>query len=88
MRIGVARLDFLLRVAQFRAQIHPVVVVGRAMGKERAERPEELRQLILAAVQPHRQALIEIARRRVERTVERPLMPLQAHRRSPGRSGY
>src|SRR5476649_2275678 len=77
MRVAVARLDLLLLIAQLGAQIHLVVAVRRPLREERVERPEELRQPIVAVVEADRQALVEVSRRRVERAIEHALVALE-----------
>ena len=71
MRIAVARLDHLLLVGELAAQVHLIVTVFAALRKERVEGAEELRHQVVAMMQPHRQALIEIPGRGVKRRVER-----------------
>ena len=77
MRIAVTRLDFLLRLGQFRAKLHPIVVIFAALREERMEGAEELRQEILSIVQTRRETLIEIAGGGVEGAVESPLVSMQ-----------
>src|SRR6185503_99781 len=69
--------DDLLLVAELAAQVHLVVAILAALREQRMERAEELRYQVVAMVQPHRQALIEVAGRGVERRVERAAMPAQ-----------
>ena len=77
VRVAVARLDDLLLVAQLAAQLHLIVAVFAALRKQRVERAEELRHQVVLVVQPHRQALIEIAGGGVERGVERAAVTAQ-----------
>jgi hypothetical protein len=77
VRIAVSRLDDLLRIAQLAAQVHLVVTVLAALREQRREGAEELRQQIVVVVQPHAQALIEVARRGVERRIERAAVAAQ-----------
>ena len=77
VRIAVARLDDLLLVAELAAQVHLIVTVFAALREERVERAEELRHQVVAVMEAHRQALIEIAGSGVERRVERAAMAAQ-----------
>src|SRR5438270_869697 len=77
VRIGVARLDLLLVGAQLGPQLHLVVAVLGAVREQRVEAAEELRQAIVAVVEACGQALIEIAGRRMKRTVQGQTMPPQ-----------
>ena len=72
-----ARLDDLLFVAELAAQVHLVVAILAALREQRMERPEELRHQVVAMVQPHRQALVEVAGRGVKRGVDRAPMTAQ-----------
>ena len=87
VRVAVLRLDLLLGVAQFGAQLHPIVPVAAALRKEGVEGPEEQRQQVLAVAHARRQALIEIPRRRVERAIQRAAMPAEEISRFFGEAG-
>ena len=78
VRIAVARLDDLLLVGELAAQVHLIVAVFAALREQGVERAEELRHQVVAVVQPHREALVEIAGGGVERGVKRaPVTPQQ-----------
>src|SRR6185503_361368 len=63
--------------AQLRPQVHPIVVILGALGKQRIERADKLRKPILVVPKSRRQALIEIARGGVEGAVDGALVTLQ-----------
>jgi hypothetical protein len=66
-----------LLVAQFGAQFHPIVVIFAALRKQGVKGAEELREQVLAVMHSRREALIEIARRGVERAVQGPPIAVQ-----------
>jgi hypothetical protein len=77
VRVAVARLDDLLLVGQLAAQVHLVVPVLAALREQRMEDAEELRHQVVVVVQPHAQALIEVAGGGVKRGVERAAVAAQ-----------
>ena len=70
MRIGIARLDGTLLRRQILASMELVVLVAGALGKHGAEDFNVRGNGVCLARQPRRQALFEIAGRRVERVIE------------------
>ncbi len=70
MRIGVLRLLGLLRLGQLRPPVDLVVLVPGALREHRPEDVDVGHHAAAAMDEPGREALVEIARRRMERAAE------------------
>jgi hypothetical protein len=77
VRVGIAWLHFLLFVAQFGAQLHPVVAILAALRKQGMERAKELGEKVLAVMQANGEALIEVPRSGMEGAIEGSLVAAQ-----------
>ena len=70
VRVGVPRLDLLLLVAELAPQLHLVVAVLGVGREDGVPGVEELGEPAVVVVHPPGEALVEVARRRVQRAVE------------------